>query len=128
MISRFSSVAKGFTPVLLSSCPSVLLSFCSHVLVSYCPDTVSPVSHHWSGQSGESNLRAWISGHVKAGIRLRPVNSVYRARKKDNPRCAVKLSFSKLINSVPNILQKLLQGNNLHYKFYYWPFWMFLTI
>ena len=65
-----------------------------------------PVSRHWSCQSGESNLRARISGDVQAGIRLRPVNSMHLARKKGSPRCAVKLSFRKFIKTVPNILQK----------------------
>ena len=55
--------------------------------------TVPPVSCHWSCQSGESNLRAQISGDLQAGIRLRPVNSMHLDRKKGSPRCAVKLSL-----------------------------------
>ena len=58
-------------------------------LLSLC--TVPPVSRHWSCQSGESNLRAWISGDVQAGIRLRPVDSMHLAGKKGSLRWAVKL-------------------------------------
>ena len=68
--------------------------------------TVPPVSCHWSCQSGESSLRAQISGDVQAGIRLRPVNSIYLARMRGSPRCAVKLTFRDFIMTVPNILQK----------------------
>ena len=57
-------------------------------------------------KSGELNLRAWISGDVQAGIRLRPVNSLHLARKKCSPKYAVKLSFRMFIRYVSNILQK----------------------
>ena len=77
-------------------------------------DTVPPVSCHWSCQSGESNLRARISGDVQTGIRLRPVNNMHLARKEDSPRCAVKLSFREVINTAPIILQKNLQGSHFH--------------
>ena len=70
------------------------------------PFTVPPVSRHWSCQSGELSLRAWISGDVQVGIRLRPVNSMHLARKKGSPRCAVKLLFREFIKSVSNFLQK----------------------
>ena len=76
--------------------------------------TVPPVSRHWSCQSGESNLRVGISDDVQVGIILRPVNSMHVARKKGSPRCSVKLSFREFIKTVPNILQKLLQGRHLH--------------
>ena len=91
------------------------------------PFTVPPVSRHWSCQSGESNLRAWISGDVQAGIRLRPVNSMHLARKKGGLRCAVKLQFREFIKTVPNILKKLLKGSQLHKKSQFGPFGMFLT-
>ena len=54
---------------------------------SACPfieDTVPPVSGHWSCQSGESNLRARISGDVQAGIRLKPVNSMHLEKHCEN--------------------------------------------
>ena len=66
-----------------------------------------PVSCHWSCQSGESNLRARISGDVQAGIRLRPVNSMHLPKKKGSLRCALKLSFREFIKTVQNVLQKM---------------------
>ena len=65
-----------------------------------------PLSRHWSCQSGELNLRAWISGDLQVGTRLRPVNSMHLARKKGSPRCVLKLSFREFIKSVSNFLQK----------------------
>ena len=56
--------------------------------------------------SRRSTLRAWISGDVQAETRLRPVDSMYLARKKGGPRCAVKLLCKEFIKTVPNILQK----------------------
>ena len=76
--------------------------------------TVTPVSRHWSCQSGESNLSARISGDVQRGIRLRPDNGMHLASKKGSPRCAVKLEFREFINTVPNILKKIIQGSHLH--------------
>ena len=67
-----------------------------------------PDTEFFEYESGESNIRAQISGDVQAGIRLRPVDSVHLARRKATTRCAVKLSKRKLINIVANILQKLL--------------------
>ena len=76
-------------------------------------DTVPPVSHHWSCQSGESNLRAWISGDVQVWIRLRRFNSMHLARKKGSPRCAMKLSFREFINKkiLPRKLSPLKNNN-----------------
>ena len=68
--------------------------------------TVPPVSRHWSCQSEELNLRAWISGDVQVGTRLRPVNSMHLARKKGSPRCVLKLLFIEFIKSVSNFLLK----------------------
>ena len=68
--------------------------------------TVPPESHHWGCLSGESILRAWISGDVQAETRLTPVNSVHLSRKKGTLRCSVKLSCREFIKTVPNILQK----------------------
>ena len=68
--------------------------------------TVRPMSRHWSCWSGESNLRARISGDVQAVIRLRPVDGMHLARKKGSPRCAVKLSCREFIKTVPNIQKK----------------------
>ena len=76
--------------------------------------TVPPVSRQWSCSSGESNLRALISGDVLAGIRLRPVDSIHLARKKDSRICAVKLSCREFIKTISNILKILLQSSHLH--------------
>ena len=69
--------------------------------------TVPPVSCHWSCQSSQSTLRARIIGDVQAGIMPRPVNSMNPARKKDSPRCSVKLPCREFIKTVPNIPQKI---------------------
>ena len=69
-------------------------------LVNYaghCATYVSPL---------ELPIRAWFSGDVHVGIRLRPVNSMRLARQKGSPRCAVKILFREFIKSVTNFLQK----------------------
>ena len=68
--------------------------------------TVPTLSRHWSCQSGESNLRARISGDVQAGISLRRVNSIRLRRRKGSPRSAVKLLLRKFNRTVSNVLQK----------------------
>ena len=83
---------------------------------------LTPVSRLWSCQSGESNLRARINGDVQAGIRLRPVNSLHQARKKGSPRYAVKLSFRKIIKTVPNFLQKNFFKEAISIKNTIWAF------
>ena len=85
--------------------------------------TVPPESRHWSCLSGESTLRARISGDVQAETRLGPVNSMHLERKKGSPRCAVKLLCREFIKIVPNILH----GRHLHKKSPFGLFWMFLT-
>ena len=64
------------------------------------------VSRHWSCQSGESNVRARISGDVHDGIGLGPVNIMHLAKTKGSPRYALKLLFREFIKTVQNILQK----------------------
>ena len=91
------------------------------VFIGHC--TVPPVSRHWSCQSGESNLRARISGDVQAGIRLRPVNSMCLTRKKGSPRCAVKLSLRKFMRTVLNILHKSSSKKPYPLKITIWAFW-----
>ena len=84
--------------------------------------TVPPVSRLWSCQSGESNLRARISGDVPAGIRLRPVNNMHLAKKKGSLRCAFKLLFREFMKTGKNILQKTSSRKPSPLKITIWAF------